>query len=549
MKQSHSPARLLPHALLALSLASCATQSGAERSTPSSTPLSTPGETMDRAPRASPAVKGTPGAAGIGDELFPTAGNGGYDVQTVELSIAMDKVGGPIEATAKLRAKATQDLSSFDLDLHGLDVRSVEVDGAAATFTRVEDELVITPANALANGSEFTTLVRYGGTPEGVDEPALFGIKVGWMTKDEEVYVFSQPTGAKSFMPCNDHPRDKALYTLSITAPKPAKAVCNGTLAETIDVGDKRTFVYRPRDPMASYLVTIAIAEFVESERAGPGGLEIRNYFSPKSRQADRDGFDRTDEIVKFLGEKFGPYPFETCGNILACINVPGALETQTIPIYGAGISGASIICHEQAHQWFGDAVSVENWRDIWLNEGFAEYASWMYLEASEGRPAFDTKVKRQYGAQRTQSDRRAAASRELADGSTKPKPPLEPPARPSSKSMFGSVVYIRGALALDALRTEVGDDAFLGLLRTWVTQNANGNATVEEFLAHVENSTTKTARTMLEHWILDEEMPHIAALDEQLAKDKAERDAKRKARDAQKKKDAEEPEPEKKDG
>jgi aminopeptidase N len=295
--------------------------------------------------------------------------------------------------------------------------------------------------------------------------------------------------------------------------------------------------------------VTIAIAHFVEEELAGPRGMKIQNFFSPKSRQSTRKGFERTDEIVSFLDEKFGPYPFETCGNILASISVPGALETQTIPIYGAGISGESIICHEQAHQWFGDAVGVESWSDIWLNEGFAEYASWMYLEATKGGDAFDAHIQRQYAAQRRFSDRRAAASREPVSENAKPKPPLEPPARPSSKSMFSSVVYIRGALAMHALRREVGDEAFVELLRTWVTRNRNETASVEDFLAHVEKRTNAAARTVLEHWVYDEVMPHIAALDERIAEEQAEREAKRKARDEQKQQDGEEMQLETKDG
>ena len=487
------------------------------------------------------AVEAKPGAAGLGDPLFPEAGNGGYDVQSYELVIALEKTDGPIDASTTIRAKSTQALSSFDLDLHALEVHSIEVDGKAAKYTREGDELVVTPAKPIASGAEFTTLVRYGGVPEGVLDPSFpIPIHLGWMAKNGEVYVVSEPTGAKSFFPCNDHPRDKALYTFRITVPKPLDVVANGKLAETIDGSEKRTFVYKPRDPIATYLVTIAIAPFETSDLAGPNGLPIRNYFSPQTKANARKGFERTDAIVQFLSETFGPYPFEVCGNILSSIELPGALETQTLPTYGAHAASEDVIAHELAHQWFGDSVSVENWQDIWLNEGFAEYASWMYSEATHGKDAEERKAKFEkllrsnYGSIRSMGSR---TPREGDDAAKKEKGE-PPPGSPSVKSLFGPNVYIRGALALHALRTEVGDESFLKLMRSWAAGRKNGNASVADFANHVEKSTSKAARALLEHWINDAEMPHIAAWDEALAKDKAERDAKKKAREEKRKSD-----------
>lgn len=493
---------------------------------------------------AAPAA--TPGAPGIGDPLFPTAGNGGYDVQSYDLTIALDRTDGPIDASTTIRAKSTQALSRFDLDLHGLDVHSIDVDGRAASFARDGDELVITPARSIANATEFTTIVKYGGIPEGVVDPSFpIDMKLGWIAKNGEVYVLSEPTGANSFFPCNDHPRDKALFTIRVTVPKPLQVISAGALAETVDRGDTRTFVYKPRDPMATYLLTIAIGEFDESASDGPHGLPIRNYFSRHTSERERKDFDRTGAIIQFLEDTFGPYPFETCGNILASIELPGALETQTLPTYGKDAGSGSTICHELAHEWFGDCVSVENWQDIWLNEGFAEYAAWMYLESTKGRDVMEKHARGQYGFYRSIQHRPSEPAREgaptPASGAASTDDHAEPaqptPGKPTVRSLFGTTVYVRGPLVLHALRTEIGDATFLALMRSWVEKHKNGNASVEDFLAHVEHTASKEARTLVEHWVYDGEMPHVASWDEALAKDKAERDARRKA--LQEKKDA----------
>jgi aminopeptidase N len=491
---------------------------------------------------AAAATAATPGAAGIGDPLFPRAGNGGYDVESYDLAIALERVEGPIDASATIRAKSTQALSRFDFDLHGLDVHSIEVDGAPAKFEREEDELEITPARSIADGTEFTTVVRYGGVPEGVLDPAFpADLKLGWIVKDGEAYVLSEPTGAKTFFPCNDHPRDKALYAIRLTVPKPLVAVSNGALAETIDGGATRTFVYHPRDPIATYLVTIAIGAFEEFEGTSSNGVPIHNYYSPKTKASLRKNFERTDEIIRFLGDTFGAYPFEVCGNIASNLNLPGALETQTLPTYGVGVGGTSTICHELAHQWFGDTVSVENWGDIWLNEGFAEYAAWMYLESTKGREAFEKHVRGQYGFYRVMAEFEAPPARGAAPEKDEKHPRSSPPpGRPTIHSMFGASVYVRGPLALQALRDAVGDEKFLALMRSWVAQHKNGNASVGDFLDHVEHATSADARSVVEHWIFDEKMPHVAAWDDALAKEKAERDAKREERERERAKSKE---------
>jgi aminopeptidase N len=501
---SRSPSSALPLALAALVLACRATAE----------------------PTAQFVEPATAGASGLGDPFFPESGNGGYDVKSYAIEIAFEPADGSIEATTTIHAAATQSLASFNLDFHALAVASIEVDARPATFARAGDELTVTPSSPIAQGSDFSAVVRYSGVPEGVEDTSLpFEIRIGWMTDGGEVYVFSQPNGAHSFFPCNDHPSDKALYTISLDVPKPLKAVSNGALAETREGGERRTFVYRPRDPIATYLVTIAIAEFEEQHLEGPDGLKIVNYFTPESTAKERANFDHTAEMVAFLSELFGPYPFETCGNILTNLDVPGALETQTLPVYGKDAVEESIICHELAHQWFGNSVSVAEWDDIWLNEGFAEYAAWMYEEQTSDAKEHDERLRRLYGFARFAG--------------------AEPPGRVDVGSMFGLSVYVRGPLALHFLRQEIGDEAFLRVLRDWLAVHRNGNASLEQFLELLEREAGRDAVTLLEPWLFDDAMPSVEVWDEVLEAERKMLEEKRlqRAEERRKRKEAKESE------
>lgn len=474
-----------------------------------------------------PVLNPQPGASGVGDPMFPNLGNGGYDVQDYDLTLNIDAEKNSIVAAAKIRALATQDLSRFDLDFTGLEVDSIAIDGGAVSYERQDAELVITPAQPIANKAAFEVLVRYHGSPAPIPDASVpFSDGVGWLTHKGEIYVVSEPNGASSFFPVNDHPTDKATYTFRVTVKKPLVVAANGILLETIDKGDETTYVWRSNDPLASYLATICVAEFVVEKFDGPGGLPVVNFYTPSSKPKARESFAKTGEIVGFFSEKFGPYPFESTGAILASARIPGALETQTRPIYGAGVGGEEVVSHELAHQWFGDCVSVARWQDIWLNEGFAEYAAALWEEHAQGAEKFEKTI---YGYYR---------SMRLGKG--------KPPGNPSAAQLFGSGVYIRGALTLHALRLEIGDEKFFELLRTWMKRRHDGNAKVEDFVALAGEVAGRDLEPFMNPWLYDDVMPSIGDWDtrveterkereEARARRKAERDAERAAKDAEK--------------
>lgn len=441
------------------------------------------------------------GALEIGDPYFPGLGNGGYDVEHYTLSLDYDFEGDELTASAGIRATALHDLASFSLDLYGLEVAGVRIDGQDARFERPPvpagadgkpqppSELVITPSAPIAAGASFQAEVRYGGRPHGRPDPAVPFLPggVGWFRMESGVYVVSECIGAGSWFPCNDHPRDKATYSFRITVAKPYTVAANGIRTEVVEAGEARTFVFEARDPMASYLATLNIAEFSELEAKGPRGIPVVIYHPVDATQAELADFKRQPEVLEFLETVFGPYPFEAAGGVLSYEKIGGALECQTLPVYGRG-SNLEVIVHELTHQWFGDCVSPDLWRDMWLNEGFASYSEWLWTEHTEGKAAYEQLAKRSY-----------AELRKRKTGA---------PFDPGVARVFSGRVYQRGAFVLYGLRQEVGDESFFRILKTWVETHKNGNGSTEAFVTHAAKTAGRELQPFFDAWLYADVTP-----------------------------------------
>jgi hypothetical protein len=642
------------------------------------------------------------GAPGIGDPYFPLAGNGGYDVRHYALDVRYEPATDVLSGVATIRATATQNLSRFNLDLVGLTVRAILVDGRRATWTRDAGELTVTPRKPLPRGERFTTLAVYDGVPQTITDQ--FGGISGFIATDDGTLVAGEPDVAATWYPVNDHPADKASYSFRINVPAGLEAVANGELVSNRTWRGRTTWVWEAEEPMASYLTTATIGEFdlrayrrdgirywdaidpdlfvspaprtgrqfaisqkaqqsykrlmrtiavpsqggelsfwvtrdteadwdyffveahavgsttwttlrdIDGHNSGQTGLvcpywldlhpflahyqtanadgtcsptgttgawwaasgashgyeqwrvdlspykgkqveislsyasddfvqlpgvEVDDIVGPggagsTSFEADGDTTDgwtvpgspegsipnendwivgtaddtpptvgeiasgslaRQPEIIGFLSGVFGPYPFSAAGGIVDDADGLGfALENQTRPIYSKGFfsdpeSGDRVIVHELAHQWYGDSLALARWQHIWLNEGFASYAEWLWSE-HEG-----------LGTPQEIFDFFAGI-------------PAEDPfwtvtiGDPGPAALFDGAVYIRGAMALHALRTEVGDEAFFRILRRWAQSRAGGNVATPEFIRLAERISGRPLGALFDKWLFTPSKP-----------------------------------------
>jgi len=464
--------------LLALVAAAC---SQAETTTTATSPdTSTPAAAVTTTTTsANTAPTSTVGAAGIGAEYYPTLGNGGYDVDHYDLDLVYDPDDNLLDAAVIITAIATQDLTAFNLDFTGFDIVDLRVGDLPARFERNGGELTITPEVPIASGDRFDITIAYAGNPTAASSPAFDRVAIGWREGPEgEQYIVAEPDAAHTWFPSNDHPLDKATFSFLVTVPDGYAVGATGKflgIEPGQQIGETLSYAWEMSTPMAPYLATIVIGEgyqlvedLVSTEAAG---ILIRNFLPADLVANPPDSLDDTGEMLTVLEEAFGPYPFDRYG-ITVVGGFPAALETQTLSVFGRVMVDAPffefVLVHELAHQWFGNSVSVAQWSDIWLNEGFATYSELLWIEHRQGRAVYDQEV----------ADRRRAAS---SAGYT-------PPGLPPPTDLFNDGVYQLGGLLLADLRDEIGDEAFFTLLRTYAAEFADGNVTTAEFIALAED-------------------------------------------------------------
>lgn len=437
-----------------------------------------------------------PGAEGLGDPYYPHLGNGGYDVEHYNVELSVDLAARHLDGRVLINAVATQTLSQFNLELAGLEVHTVSVQGQPAEHSRNGYELTITPRQFLQAGEQFDVTVEYSGSPgEGIDFSGMeeFEVGWGWYPDGDGAYVAAEPSGNSTWMPLNEHPSDKATYSYAITVAEPYVAAANGTLQDTIRNADgTRTFVWASAYPMASYLATVGIGVFDIETSTGPNGLPIRDYFERDIPQEVRDDFARTDEMLELFNELVGPYPFEVTGVIVHDIDFGFALETQTMSVFGSGFTDEYVVAHELAHQWFGNSVGLTCWQDLWLNEGFATYLSVLWNEHAYGEQALRDEIDWYYW-QVAQSG-----------------PFASPPGNPGPDDLFNFGVYYRGALALHALRERVGDEVFFRILQRYYADFRDGNATTADFVAITSGVSGEDLQEFFDAWLYATDVPDI---------------------------------------
>jgi aminopeptidase N len=427
------------------------------------------------------------------DRYVPNHGDLSFDAAHYDLQLDYSIESNRLSGRATITAIALDDLDELELDLYRLRVSKVSVDGSpVAKYTHRKSKLVIRPRTRVAAGSTFTVVVAYAGSPQPM--PGLDG-EAGWEELADGVIVASQPHGAPSWFPCNDRPSNKAAYAIEITAPSNYLVVANGALKSKRRRAAGTTWRHVEESPMATYLATVQIGRY---SMVGSGtSVPIRTVYPAGKKSASGGPFSRQDEMLSTFVRLFGPYPFATYTAVITPDELDIPLEAQGLAVFGSNFAtddwgSERLVAHELAHQWFGNSVTLSHWRDIWLHEGFACYAEWLWSEES-GRPAAEHHARLHW-------DRLNHLGQDFLLGD------------PGPDLMFDDRVYKRGALLLHALRTSVGDDRFFDVLRAWTDRHAHGSVVTDDFIALCIEMCGASVGGLFDAWLRQVSLPALPA-------------------------------------
>lgn len=463
---------------------------------PNTTSTSTSTSTTE-APGSTILLTDNLGGETIGDPYYPDVGNTGYDVRSYDLDLKVDIEGrDTLSGVATIDVVTTAALDRLSFDLVELEVKSVTIDGTEVPHTQTDDKLRLAPPTTLEPNAEITIAVTYAGTPISMPSQTRIG-PIGWFDIGSTASVaIGEPTGARTWFPVNDHPSDKATYTVTIDVAEPLIGVSNGELVRSEAANGRRTTRWEMRQPMASYLATVSIGDYalISSDPSATTGVAVEDAVAQRLATIFEGDFEQTDEMIDIFSELFGPYPFDEYGVLIVDAEFGFALETQGRSLYSESLidgdgSIERIVAHELAHQWFGNHVSPSTWQDIWLNEGFASYAEDLWLEFGRGRDVVQLQTRLLGRA----SDALSPAPRD-----------------PGPEGLFAPSVYRRGGITLHALRLEVGDAVFFDILQTWLLRFGGGVASTEDFISLSEERSGNNLRGFFDAWLSDGPLPAL---------------------------------------
>ncbi|RZS39243.1 peptidase M1-like protein [Herbihabitans rhizosphaerae] len=429
------------------------------------------------------------------DPYYPKDGNGGYRAENYKVDVKYDPASKKLDGTAVMTAKTTQRLKQFNLDLQGLEVSSVKVNGAEAKHSRADEhELVIVPATVLEKDAAVTVEVVYSGTPAAIDTPRG---KTGWQELPGGGAVAAgAPHSARTWFPINDTQMAKATFDLTATVPDGWSVVSIGAEQQVTRANGQATFTWKEAGKVPPQGIAIGIDKWEFERGSLPDGKPVVNAFAPDAGDK-RDLAKKLPEVVEFLATKMGAYPQSSAGGMFLPKSTGYTAPAQGRPVYD-GSADLSTLVYATASQWWGNLLSVEMWKDTCLMDCVAHYATWMWDEKNGADLA--ARYKEIVEANR---DKPEFWATNLGD--------------PGAGKEYATTA--KGVLLMHALRKQIGDAKFDSILKSFPANNKNWNQGWHDWELYVNAVTQQKLNDFFAAWVHGTKIPEEKFLYPQGAK------------------------------
>jgi aminopeptidase N len=418
-----------------------------------------------------------------------------FDALHYEFDWMLDFDSRSIQGEATLEAESRiRGLNSITLNLmNTMTVAEVRQNEHSLSYSHQDNLLTIYFTKTYKKGESFEVEIIYSGHP-------VSGLYFDYHGSAPIIYSLVEPSDARHWFPCYDHPSDKATADLNITVPSGMTVASNGTLVEIKKHPESTvTYSWEVGYPIATYLISVAATNYItfsHTYTSGQEDMDVIFYVYPELLEHAKTDFENTVSQIEFYSKVFGEYPFlrEKYGMAL----IPGgtAMEHQTCTSYPARVIDGEqgydwLIAHELAHQWWGDLVTLDEWAEIWLNEGFATYSDALWWEHLYGMAGLKARMQ---DFRSILFERYSGPHHAIYD--------------PPQGYLFSAIEYEKGAWVLHMLRFVVGEDNFWKILRTYAERYAYDTVTTDDFKSVCEEFHEADLDWFFDQWIYEPGYP-----------------------------------------
>lgn len=411
---------------------------------------------------------------------------------TIDLKISDSST--EINAKTEITFKAVSSLEQLKFNLKELSIISCMMNNQLLAFEHKDGILTIALNEIIEKNSSNKLIVEYSGKPKS-------GLFIG-KNKYRNFSAFSDNWAnyASHWFPSIDHPSDKASVTFNIETPHKYEVICNGDLLKKTFVDETAKYTYNMKEPIPTYCMVVGICDFAITETKTKSGIPIYYYTYPEDSLNAVNGFKRAADMVNFYEETIGKFPYSRL-SLVESSTIFGGMEnssaiffTEKSPSFTGEKDNEETVAHEIAHQWFGDAVTMSDWSEVWLSEGFATYFTALYFEARDGKERFN-RIMSEYMKNYRQN--------------TNWKTPVIYQNYKKLSELLNVETYQKAAFFLHEIRKQIGDKNFFISVKEYYKRFVHSNASTNDFKKIVESISGKNLDELFAHWLYFPGLPN----------------------------------------